>query len=119
MTSSSSETSTGRWSRRVRCWCEFTPPQLGSVTGSCPEVCPYLARPGYGLLKPKHTVAGFEVAGHVEAVGRNVRQFHSGDEVFGWCSGALAEYMAMSEYALALKPANLTVRQAADVLVGP
>jgi len=70
---------------------------------------------GYGLLKPKNSVPGLEVAGHVEAVGKNVTQFQPGDEVFGWCTGAFAEYVSVSEDALALKPANLTFEQAAAV----
>lgn len=76
---------------------------------------PYVARLGYGLLKPKNRVAGFEVAGCVEAVGRNVTQFQPGDEVFGWCHGAFAEYVAVSADALVPKPANLTLEQAAAV----
>lgn len=76
---------------------------------------PYVARLGYGLRKPKKSVAGFEVAGRIEAVGRNVTQFQPGDEVFGWCNGAFAEYVAVSADALALKPANLTLEQAAAV----
>ena len=76
---------------------------------------PYIARMGYGLLKPKNSVPGFEVAGHVEAVGKNVKQFQPGDEVFGWCHGAFAEYVSVSEDALALKPANLPFEQAAAV----
>ena len=59
------------------------------------------------------------MAGRVEAVGRNVTQFQPGDEVFGWCDGAFAEYVAVSEGALALKPANLTLEQAAVVPISP
>ena len=76
---------------------------------------PYFARVGYGLFKPRNRVAGFDVAGRVEAVGRNVKSFQPGDEVFGSCRGALAEYVAVAEDALALKPANLTLEQAAAV----
>lgn len=76
---------------------------------------PYIARAGYGLFKPKNRVPGMEVAGHVEAVGKNVKQFQSGDEVFGWCHGAFAEYVSVAEDRLALKPANLTFEQAAAV----
>src|SRR5579864_8217250 len=53
---------------------------------------------GYGLLKPKHTILGSDVAGRVEAVGRNVKQFQSGDEVFGNIFesglGGFAEYVS-------------------------
>jgi NADPH:quinone reductase-like Zn-dependent oxidoreductase len=76
---------------------------------------PYIARPVYGLRKPKHVVRGTDVAGTVEAVGSGVTRFHVGDEVFGWCTGAYAEYAAASEDALALKPAHLTFEQAASV----
>jgi NADPH:quinone reductase-like Zn-dependent oxidoreductase len=76
---------------------------------------PYVARIGYGLFKPKHRVPGFEVAGHVEMAGKNVKQFRPGDEVFGWCHGAFAEYVSVSEDALVPKPASLTFEQAAAV----
>jgi NADPH:quinone reductase-like Zn-dependent oxidoreductase len=79
---------------------------------------PYIARPVYGLRKPKNAVRGTDVAGTVEAVGTGVRRFQRGDEVFGWCSGlggAFAEYASVSEDALAPKPANLTFEQAAAV----
>ena len=76
---------------------------------------PYVARPVYGLRKPKNPVRGTDVAGQVEAVGPSVTRFRPGDEVFGWCLGAYAEYASVSEDALALKPANLTFVQAASV----
>jgi NADPH:quinone reductase-like Zn-dependent oxidoreductase len=74
---------------------------------------PYIARLGYGLLTPKHRVPGMEVAGSVEAVGKSVTRFRPGDEVFGWCNGAFAEYVPVSEDALAMKPGNITLEQAA------
>jgi NADPH:quinone reductase-like Zn-dependent oxidoreductase len=76
---------------------------------------PHVARLGYGLRKPKHRVAALEVAGRVAAVGRSAKQFRPGEEVFGWCHGAFAEYAAVSEDALAPKPATLTLEQAAAV----
>ena len=79
---------------------------------------PYIARPVYGLRKPKKAVRGTDVAGTVEAVGAGVTRMQPGDEVFGWCGGlggAFAEYAAVSENALAPKPANLTFEQAAAV----
>jgi NADPH:quinone reductase-like Zn-dependent oxidoreductase len=76
---------------------------------------PYIARMRYGLTKPKHPVPGFDVAGRIEAVGRKVTQLRPGDEVFGWCDGSFAEYAAVPEDQLALKPANLTFEQAAAV----
>ena len=76
---------------------------------------PYIARPVYGLRKPKQAVRGTDVAGLVEAVGSDVTRFHPGDEVFGWSSGSYADYAAASEEGLALKPANLTFEQASAV----
>jgi len=76
---------------------------------------PYIARPVYGMRKPKNAVRGTDVAGQVEAVGTGVTRFRPGDEVFGWCVGAYAEYASVSEGALVLKPANLTFEQAASV----
>ncbi len=82
---------------------------------------PFLARFMFGLFKPKHTILGADVAGRVEAVGRNVTQFQPGDEVFGDLSssgfGAFAEYVAAPEQAFALKPARLTFEEAAAVPV--
>lgn len=80
---------------------------------------PFLARFATGLLKPKNTIPGADVAGRVEAVGRNVTLFRPGDEVFGDLSacgwGAFAEYVCASENALVLKPANIPFEQAAAV----
>jgi NADPH:quinone reductase-like Zn-dependent oxidoreductase len=70
-----------------------------------------------GLRKPKVTRPGVDVAGQVEAVGRNVTQFKPGDEVFGSCRGAFAEYACTSESAVVMKPANVTFEQAASVPV--
>jgi NADPH:quinone reductase-like Zn-dependent oxidoreductase len=60
-------------------------------------------------------VLGVDVAGHVEAVGGNVTHFKPGDEVFGTCRGAFAEYACTSESGLLRKPENLTFEQAASV----
>jgi NADPH:quinone reductase-like Zn-dependent oxidoreductase len=76
---------------------------------------PYIARPVYGLRRPKVGVRGTDVAGQVEAVGAAVTRFKPGDEVFGRSSGSYAEYAAASEDELAPKPANLTFEQAATV----
>jgi NADPH:quinone reductase-like Zn-dependent oxidoreductase len=83
---------------------------------------PYVVRVIGGLRKPKDTRLGVDVAGQVEAVGRNVTHFKPGDEVFGMCKGAFAEYACSSESAaflsvLAIKPRNLTFEQAAAVPV--
>ena len=76
---------------------------------------PYIARPAYGLSKPKSPVPGTDIAGTVEAVGNGVTQLRPGDEVFGWCTGAFAEYACAAEDHFVLKPANLTFEQAAAV----
>jgi NADPH:quinone reductase-like Zn-dependent oxidoreductase len=83
---------------------------------------PYLIRIMSGLRRPKVTRLGFDVAGHVEAVGRKVTRFKPGDPVFGGCfgprAGAFAEYACTSESTLALKPHNVTFEQAAAVPMG-
>jgi NADPH:quinone reductase-like Zn-dependent oxidoreductase len=77
---------------------------------------PYLLRiVGFGLRSPKARVRGMDVAGKVEAVGKRVARFQAGDEVFGTCDGAFAEYACAREDRLAPKPANLTFQQAAAV----
>ena len=76
---------------------------------------PYLVRIVGGLRKPKITRLGVDVAGEVEAVGKNATQFKSGDEVFGLGRGAFAEYACASESKLARKPENMTFEQAASV----
>jgi NADPH:quinone reductase-like Zn-dependent oxidoreductase len=78
---------------------------------------PYAVRLIAGLRKPKDTRLGVDVAGHVEAVGRNVTRFKAGDEVFGSCRGAFAEYACASESALVMKPENVTFEQAASVAI--
>ena len=77
---------------------------------------PYLLRiAGYGLRTPKTRVRGREVAGRVEAVGKDVTRFRPGDEVMGTAEGSFAEYACAREDRLAPKPANLTFEQAAAV----
>ena len=76
---------------------------------------PYAMRPAVGLFKPKHEIPGVDLAGEVEAVGRGVKQFQAGDEVFGWCDGAFAEYACVAEDHLLAKPDNLTLEQSAAV----
>jgi NADPH:quinone reductase-like Zn-dependent oxidoreductase len=85
---------------------------------------PYVLRlMGAGFFKPKNPIPGTDMAGVVEAVGKKVTQFQPGDEVFGetigsmqWVNGgAYAEYAAVAEECLALKPVNVTFEQAASV----
>jgi NADPH:quinone reductase-like Zn-dependent oxidoreductase len=75
----------------------------------------WLNRSIFGLRKPRDTRLGRDVAGQVEAVGKNVTQFKPGDEVFGICRGSLAEYACTSERALVIKPPNVSFEQAASV----
>jgi NADPH:quinone reductase-like Zn-dependent oxidoreductase len=72
-----------------------------------------------GPIKPKIKILGFDLAGRVEAIGKDVTQFQPGDEVFGDLSecgfGAFAEYVCATESALVLKPANTSFEEAATV----
>ena len=73
-----------------------------------------------GLFRPKNKILGADVAGRVEVVGRNVKQFKPGDEVFGYLPsatgrGAFAEFVCAKENLITLKPANLAFEQAAAV----
>jgi NADPH:quinone reductase-like Zn-dependent oxidoreductase len=80
------------------------------MTGS-----PFVMRIATGLRRPKNRVPGTDVAGTVEAVGNAVKRLRPGDEVFGWCTGAFAEYARATEDQFLEKPANLTFEQAAAV----
>jgi NADPH:quinone reductase-like Zn-dependent oxidoreductase len=78
---------------------------------------PLYARIG-GLRKPNHPILGSDIAGRVEAVGKNIRQFQPGDEVFGETmrySGGFAEYVCVPERGLARKPARMTFVEAAAI----
>lgn len=72
---------------------------------------------GMGLLKPKHKVLGADIAGRVETVGKNVKQFQPGDDVFGELSscgwGAFAEYVCVPENVIISKPADISFEEAA------
>jgi NADPH:quinone reductase-like Zn-dependent oxidoreductase len=80
---------------------------------------PYIARLQLGLRKPRDRVLGCDVAGRLEAVGKDVTMLRAGDEVFGspfmHGLGAFAEYVCVSEGLLASKPATLSFEQAATV----
>ncbi len=80
------------------------------MTGS-----PFVMRFATGMRRPKNRVPGTDVAGTVEAVGKDVAGLRPGDEVFGWCTGAFAEYARAPEAQFVRKPANLTFEQAAAV----
>lgn len=68
-----------------------------------------------GFSKPKDPRRGKDIAGRVEAVGKDVTQFHPGDDVFGFAAGGFAEYTCALEKSLVLKPANISYEQAASV----
>jgi NADPH:quinone reductase-like Zn-dependent oxidoreductase len=78
---------------------------------------PRILRLFFGLRKPRLGRPGVDAAGEVEAVGSNVTQFKPGDEVFGACRGAFAEYACTAESKIAMKSDNLTFEQAASVNV--
>jgi len=86
---------------------------VGDVFGVKGE--PLLMRVATGLFKPKHGIPGFDLAGTVEAVGRNVSRFRRGDEVFGAGVATCAEYAIVEEDLLALKPYNLSFEHAAGL----
>jgi NADPH:quinone reductase-like Zn-dependent oxidoreductase len=79
-----------------------------SVTGS-----PLPMRLASGLLRPKYGVPGYDLAGHVEAIGPGVTHFKQGDAVFGYSKGTCAELVRVAEGKLAEKPANLSFEEAA------
>jgi NADPH:quinone reductase-like Zn-dependent oxidoreductase len=86
---------------------------LGLLQGT-----PFVNRLINGVLKPKRKILGSDIAGRIEAVGKNVKRFKPGDEVFGdltntW--GGFAEYVCADENALAKKPAGMTYEQAAAI----
>jgi NADPH:quinone reductase-like Zn-dependent oxidoreductase len=80
---------------------------------------PFLQRLESGFPYPKDKILGADVAGDIEAVGKNVKDFQPGDEVYGdmyWNGlGTFAEYVAIPEKSFALKPANLSFEEAASV----
>ncbi|HJZ68998.1 MAG TPA: NAD(P)-dependent alcohol dehydrogenase, partial [Blastocatellia bacterium] len=78
---------------------------------------PSLLRIFFGFRKPRHGRPGRDVAGQLEAVGRNVTQFKAGDDVFGACDSTIAEYTCARESAVAIKPEKLTFEQAASIPV--
>jgi NADPH:quinone reductase-like Zn-dependent oxidoreductase len=74
---------------------------------------PYLGRMYFGLRRPRASVRGTDIAGHVEAVGAKVTSLRPGDEVFGWCAGGFAEYARADQDSLVRVPGGITLEQAA------
>jgi NADPH:quinone reductase-like Zn-dependent oxidoreductase len=78
---------------------------------------PYAGRMAMGMPRPKVRIRGVDVAGRVEAVGEDVTQLRPGDDVFGWCDGAFAEYASAREDQFLAKPTIMTYEEAAAVPV--
>jgi NADPH:quinone reductase-like Zn-dependent oxidoreductase len=78
---------------------------------------PYFTRIGNGFRRPKDTTVGADLAGQVEAVGKEVKEFQQGDDVFGVSGGSWAEYACARAERLAPKPASLSFEEAAAVPV--
>ena len=80
---------------------------------------PKFARLAFGLTKPKNIIPGIDIAGTVESVGKNVKEFHPGDEVFGDCGwgGAFAEYVCVKEKSIVNKPSNISFEEGASISV--
>lgn len=86
---------------------------IGAVYGI--RGLPKVMRPIFRSTTTKNGIGGTDIAGTVEAVGKDVMHFQSGDEVFGSCKGAFAEYACTKEEALAVKPTNLTLEQSSAI----
>jgi NADPH:quinone reductase-like Zn-dependent oxidoreductase len=76
---------------------------------------PFVMRFATGLRRPKQPVPGTDLAGVVDAVGKDVRTLRPGDDVFGWAPGAFAEYVAVKADQIVRKPAGMTFEEAAAV----
>ncbi len=76
---------------------------------------PRVMRLGYGLTRPRRGIRGMDVAGVVAQVGSSVGEFAPGDEVFGWCTGALAQYAAVDQNQLLAKPDDLSFQDVAGL----
>jgi NADPH:quinone reductase-like Zn-dependent oxidoreductase len=78
-----------------------------------------MVRLAVGISRPRRPILGFELSGDIEAVGKAVRKFQAGDQVFANCIGSYVEYKCMPEDgALALKPVNLSYEEAAAISFG-
>ena len=99
---------------------------VGDVRARSFTWAPWFWLPGrimYGFTKPRRKIPGNELAGEVEAVGKNISHFKKGDQIFGiiWdvrFGGTNAEYICLPENEIVLKPANMTYQEAAAVPIG-
>jgi len=82
-----------------------------------PAIVQSIGRMTARFRKPKGHVPGLDFAGEIEAVGKDVVQFRPGGAVFGWSKGALAEYVSVTEDALAVKPTNVSFAEAATIAI--
>src|SRR5262249_14953534 len=96
---------------RVRA-ASVNPLDVGLIKGK-----PHTFRLFFGLSGPRLTRPGVDVAGEVEAVGAKATRFKAGDQVFGSCRGAFAEYVCTPESKLAVKPENMMFEEAASAPV--
>jgi NADPH:quinone reductase-like Zn-dependent oxidoreductase len=76
---------------------------------------PYMVRFSVGFPKPKDYILGWDVSGTIEEMGNNVNEYKVGDEIFGSCNNAFAEYVKMDAEKMAMKPSNLTFEEAASM----
>jgi NADPH:quinone reductase-like Zn-dependent oxidoreductase len=94
---------------RVRA-ASVNPPDWAGVRG-----VPYIVRLAFGLRRPKLGIRGTDLSGVVDSVGKSVTSLRVGDEVFGRGRGTFAEFAVAPEEHLVLKPANISLEQAAAV----
>jgi NADPH:quinone reductase-like Zn-dependent oxidoreductase len=70
---------------------------------------------GFGFFKPKYKIPGADLSGKIESVGKNVKQFKPGDEVYGCGLNSFAEYVCINEKKIALRPTAISFEEAASV----
>ena len=111
----SSRTSTSRSQKKTRCWCGFAPRPSISATGTSSGASPMRCVRRSGCSSRSTRYRDSIWPGRLKRSAAALKQFQPGDEVFGWCDGAFAEYACAEENNLLAKPSNLTLEQAAAV----